>query len=713
MAEALEWQFNLFDKISAPAASIAKNLDAATEAMAKAAPASDKLTAATDKTAAAQQKLAPAIALTIAQHNAVAKSFSAFAQAAAESSLTLDQHAKVAKALGEAFSTLGKSAAKTQKAILQDKIAFAESALVVPRLKKQLEALNKEMNPEKPKKYKTEFGNLMHSFAGFRQNEEGGLTFNFAEGIGAAVNAVERLAAAFGAATSKALETAAAGDKATRATTLNLGAVGGKELLTYFDQVIAKSRGLYTQAQLRGLAAPLEGHGIGLPDIKRFLPAALSVEARGGSAAGALGALGDVRTNRSVGAGTLDALGLGSFADKQKIASQLGRQFGFGFGYAKKNPEAVLGAVSERLQYQPQKTEQVVRTLLTALAGREAGGKLGGDAANAQNGTAATLTRFQNLPQTISERLTSSGQLDGLVFALDNFMDTITGPKGKGFIDGLAAIIDKFANLVVKVSGWLGEKSEAENIRESGGIAFEDKAGNLTDQISKREKYRLAETALRGQGFTGRRATGYDLPDEQVEQLALGQYRRNIKANKNAGAGTVLAGEGGSTDQFTPKWGDLGKEIGKSTAAGLVEGLLLSQAPEGAMATLMDKTFTAGDKKAEIHSPSARSRRSGRHIGTGLALGLGDSQGNIDAAMDRAFAIDDVAAGSRFNGGGGGGTPGGGRSITLQINEGAIKIDGAGKNAAEIADAVLARIAERSPGDLISQLEQAVDELGA
>lgn len=683
--------------------------------MDKAAPAVDKLSDALDKNAAAQTKLAPTVGLTIAQHNALAKSLSNFATSAAESSLTLDQHTKIAKALGEAFNGLGKMATKSEKAILQDKIAIAQTALETPRLKKQLADLQKEMNPDKPKKFGVEFGNLFHTIAGFRSNDQGGLTFNIAEGIQGAVVAVERLAGAFAQVTGKALETAAAGEKATRATTLNLGATGGRDLLTYLDQVRDKSRGLYTQEQLRGLVAPLAQHGIGLSDTKRFLPAALSVEARGGSAAGALGALGDIRTNRSISAGTLDALGLGSFADKQKIASQLGSQFGFGGGYAKKNPEAVLGAVSERLQYQPQKADQVVKTLLAALAGREKGGVLGGDAAVGQQGTAATLQRLKNLPQTLYEKLSSSGQLDGLVKSLDLFVDVLTGPKGKGFIDGFVGGIDTLSILVTKISGWIGEKSAVDTITEAGGLAWTDKSGKLTDQVSKEEKYALAQRAIIGTPYAGRSVYGGDLEPSVVEQLARDQRHNELRDKKRnglpdmAGGGVLVGGSGN-------QWGsqDIGKDLGKSIASGLVEGLLLSKASEGAMTTLMDNTFTAGEKEAEIHSPSRRAYRGGRFIGMGLALGIGDTQSQIDRAMDQAFAIDDVAGASRFNGGGGagGGMGAGGGGMTLMIAAGAIRIDGAGMSAEDVAAEVLRQIEEKAPGAMISIAEQLSDELG-
>jgi hypothetical protein len=52
--------------------------------------------------------------------------------------------------------------------------------------------------------------------------------------------------------------------------------------------------------------------------------------------------------------------------------------------------------------------------------------------------------------------------------------------------------------------------------------------------------------------------------------------------------------------------------------------------------------------------------------------------------------------------------------VTLQIAEGAIQIDGAGKNASAIADEVLARIREEAPATLLlSAMEQFVSEQGA
>lgn len=132
------------------------------------------------------------------------------------------------------------------------------------------------------------------------------------------------------------------------------------------------------------------------------------------------------------------------------------------------------------------------------------------------------------------------------------------------------------------------------------------------------------------------------------------------------------------------------------------------------MTTLMDNTFTAGEKEAEIHSPSRRAYRGGRFIGMGLALGIGDTQSQIDRAMDQAFAIDDVAGASRFNGGGGagGGMGAGGGGMTLMIAAGAIRIDGAGMSAEDVAAEVLRQIEEKAPGAMISIAEQLSDELG-
>lgn len=667
----MKWDFTLLDKMSGPADDIAKSVSAASVAMKNAAPAGAALASAVTTTAAAlekateaHEKLVPAVAksskalgLTIAQHHAVAQGLAGMGAAIAQSSLSLEQHTAVAKALSGAFSSLATMASKSEKNILQGKIATVQSALEVPRLRKQLESLNKELNPDKPKKFTLEMGNLFRSFAGLRQNDKGQFTFNVAEGLSAVfdgvVSSVERLVSAFRDITGKALEVAAAGEKTKRAFNLDLGATGGKELLSYLDQVRNKSRGLYTQEQLTGLTAPLAQHGIGLPDIKRFLPAALSVEARGGNAGAALGALGDVRTNRSIGTGTLEALNLGSFADKKAIAGQLGKQFGFGGSYAQRNPEAILSAISERLQYQPQKADQVVRTLLAALAKRE-GGALGNEAAGNQSGTAATFTRLQNLPQNILEKLTSSGQLDGLVQSLEQFVDVLTGPKGKGFIDGFAVIIDKFANLIVKVSHYLGDEEE---LKASKPRALSN--------ITASQKYELASRALHDPNFTQESAPRYGINAEGVDTLAAKQLRQDAIANKGAGAGTVLTpavkdiGDSFATS-FFDKWTSL-----STTGAGIT--------PSKSADDFIWRNGTAIE--IDPHDTVVGYKRGG-------SLGVGD----------------------------GGGSGGG---MSYHVHPGAIQINGTGMDPAALADEVVNRL-EKAPGRLLlSALDQFAAESGA
>lgn len=94
-----------------------------------------------------------------------------------------------------------------------------------------------------------------------------------------------------------------------------------------------------------------------------------------------------------------------------------------------------------------------------------------------------------------------------------------------------------------------------------------------------------------------------------------------------------------------------------------------------------------------IHSPSVEAAKLGRHVPAGFARGVSAGMGEIgDAASSMGSATlrsasTPVAAPSVSSGGGGG--------LTVNVEPGAIVIDGAGKSAEDITEEMIARLFER------------------
>jgi hypothetical protein len=550
--------------------------------------------------------------------------------------------------------------AATEKALLKTAIDEARAAVETKNLTKTLEGLSKQLNPDKVKKLSIEMGNFVHSFAGFRKTAEGGWIFNVAEGFGAVVGVVERLGSGLLNVTDRALETAAAGDKAKRAFGLNLGSEGGDSLDRYLGNISQATRGRYTQQQLRDLVTPLVSQGAGIKDIGLYLPAALSASRRaGGSVEGALGAFGSIRTNRTIDAGTLSALGFSSVEDLRGITAKLG-----GGSLSKTNPEAALGFISEQMQYSPAKAQKVIDTILREMAAREPGGKLGAVDVGAAGSPQDVLARLQNTPALILEKLVAGGKLDGMIQALDNFADAVSGPKGQRFIDALAVIIDKLANVVDLALKVLGFESDAERIRSKGGLAIE-RNGQVVESYDAQETFNLAKKALGREGVKFRSITDYSKPE--IDALALKELRAEDRERKNAGVGTVLANDS--------KAQDLGKAMGRGFFEASVD---------------QDIGKTNGKVIGKANDMVWRG-------GDGVEIDPNDTV----MAFKRGGSL-------------GIGSGGGGAGNVLQIMAGAIQVNGAGRNASEIADEVLDRIKEQGPAQLfLSQLEQFRAEVGA
>ncbi len=191
------------------------------------------------------------------------------------------------------------------------------------------------------------------------------------------------------------------------------------------------------------------------------------------------------------------------------------------------------------------------------------------------------------------------------------------------------------------------------------------------------------------------------------------QYHRDNKAKASAGRGTVLENDPNellSKGKFAPAAFDIGRDLGGNIADGLALGMVKSQAPQLAIRFMLQNgVILPAQETLAIKSPSKVFQRLGGYTAEGFALGIEGGQSRIDRAMDSAFAVDDIASASRFNTGGKGGLGG----ANVAFNFGGVTVNGAGKNADEIADEVLAKLQEKAPGALLlSALEQFAVEAG-
>jgi len=252
-----------------------------------------------------------------------------------------DDAAKSVDNFKKALAGAKRESSSVDAAMLKTAVAEAKVATETKRLTRELDAYSKQLQPMK--RITAEWGNMFKSFAGFRREADGRWIFNVADGLSSVLSVAERLAGAFYSVAENAIKVGAQSDKTGRAIKANLGGKAGEDAIQYIRRVSEASGGQYTQDQLRNLLLPAIQQGYATKDLQRLLGAGLDVKQRGLDAGGAIGALASVRTSQSINAGTLDALGFGSRADKVRIAKRLGAPL------ASRNPEEALGYLQQQV----------------------------------------------------------------------------------------------------------------------------------------------------------------------------------------------------------------------------------------------------------------------------------------------------------------------------------------------------------------------------
>lgn len=522
---------------------------------------------------------------------------------------------------------------------LKNAIAAAKDATETRRLAIELAGYTKQLLPAEKdtKALTTEMGNMIKSFAGFRQNAEGGWILNVAEGFEHVLGVVGRISGALVDVATNALKVGAAGEKTKTAFNLNLGDKAGQEVTDYIANVAKASRGLYTIKELSEGVLPLARSGIGIGQIDKMVAASQSIEARGGNVNEALAAFGSLTNDRHLDVGTLKSLGFGNSKEQLKIAHSLG-----GIGAT---PEAALGIVQQQLSLPggDKLAQRAYITLLNRLQRREKRGKLGADAVDNFDSPAANLKRVQNSGQTISERIAAGGSFNELYKALNNFTQVLTGPAGKGLIDALGGFVSGVAKLVNLYAEFIStDKPTTDTDRARGILGATDLGGGKRIQYDQQD----IDAALTRHGKGGA-IQKFLQPEADRTRQGLAY----IEADRKAG--------------LTPA---VSKEIGDNIATGL-----------------FDKQRALEEQK-RLGAPAALKGKADDFIWRdGAAIQINPN---------------DTVVGYKRGGSLGAGEGGGGSGYVLNVHPGAIQIDGSGLNAGEIADEVINRL-EKAPGQLL------------
>lgn len=135
-------------------------------------------------------------------------------------------------------------------------------------------------------------------------------------------------------------------------------------------------------------------------------------------------------------------------------------------------------------------------------------------------------------------------------------------------------------------------------------------------------------------------------------------------------------------------------KLGTDFVSGLVSGITSGAgAVVNAVKGLADSAKNTFKNVLGIHSPSKVMMELGHYMGQGVAQGVDNSAPQVQASSAGLGKIAASGASSGMSGGGGG--KGGGGGVTINVEPGAIVIEGGGKDAANLTEEALALLFER------------------
>lgn len=302
------------------------------------------------------------------------------------------------------------------------------------------------------KRFDVEWGNVVHSIAGFRL-DGGKLVFNLAEGIGAVANAAR---AAFSAVTDlgkSVIKTVAETQDINLAIKLNVGAENAGAIQKLADTFSAGTR--FDDDVFKKLWLPLLNQGVSDTKILGDMTAAaVDFAMREGTGAAGLGPIMDafqqLTRKGAVDERALKRLSISS-ADYYDALAE-------GTGLARDAVEAASknGGVAG---------EDQLYTVLQLLAKRS-GGALGLAGAEGRNTLGGTLERLENLPGNILKQLDGTEGMQRLHGVLESLVETMSGETGHQLASALASALEAMTKpaVIAGVTALMGAMT--------AGIAF-------------------------------------------------------------------------------------------------------------------------------------------------------------------------------------------------------------------------------------------------
>lgn len=585
----------------------------------------DKMTAAADKAASAATRLDGAL-MTLDHHAAVARGLSSFFGKLGQASLSMEEHTKVAQAMSGIFGGLGKMSDQHQ---------------IGKGLVGMFEGFSKLEPPAK--RFRLEWGNMFHSFAGLRK-EGDRFVLNMGEGlsaIGRAASSVVRTVIDLGGALAR-VATGAAGARERSSISFRslMGTQGGGDLLDYLDKIQKHTE--FTPGQLRELVSPLVAQGFGFGDITRMVAGALDVGAAKGTpgVARALELFAKIKSTGRVEGEAFTQLGLDAAQVLDRLAAQLGLK-----GLAGRK------SVKERIEQGKIGASQLIGTLLQAIAAQQGGNVVGGRGVQVGGTVDALLNKLRGAPAAFLETLETSPvftRFRAWLGRLAKMLDP-TSAEGKRFTESIGKLFNRVLDTFesIDLSGLIDEMTSfVYTLRGAWNIITEIVGAIPTLALL------LAGLVIGGPiGLLGAALVSIGIDIWESWDSIAAWFDQVVSIGSDIIDG-IVKGITGGIDKL------------KSAIGGVVDGAV------GWFKNLLG-----------IRSPSTVFAKMGEQTMMGYAQGIGRGAGGVEAALGSAIAIDDVAAGSRFNTRGGGG-------VTIQFGDIVVHVTGGGEDGRSVADQV-------------------------
>lgn len=306
---------------------------------------------------------------------------------------------------------------------------------------------------------KLEWGNLVHSFAGFRREADGGWVFNLAEGMHSFASAAMRAATTMGHLVVQIGRAVAGEQDLALAERLNVGD-GGSAMLKQIGDDFGATK--FDDGEVRRVLLPFVRAGIRdrntLFDLATM---ASDIDALTGgetSFAEAGAALAKINIKREFGERQLEALGLNATDAYAALAARLGRTV----EDTKKRANAGQIAGEDLIA--------VVREQVAAAQG----GTLGTASEAAGSTLGASFRRLSNLPENLFKLADGTPAMQSFQKALDDFVKLMQGPTGASVMESLAKALRMFVDAMGGVAKYIAEKVATTNaydrLKDQGGV---------------------------------------------------------------------------------------------------------------------------------------------------------------------------------------------------------------------------------------------------